>query len=436
MQVRDRHIYHICRIANHPVNKLPKHIQINYLSGLGSALFSISKGHPYMRLLFREWSISVCGSALEPAFQGNKTAETQALSLKRVGFKFFRLKYEYFFDCFYLTYVFDSRLRGKLYAYLKEHVAGIFNKQSLNKVNDYFEQGKECAKIPKELIDHLLVNRTFEQQPLKRVLVVANVSAGKSTLINALVGYRLNKSKTTACTNRLSYLLNKPAADGISIFAGNENFDYYEQIETIDSERFLSAGLHFDSALSKYKVCLIDTPGVNNCFEINHREITEKTIKYGNYDMLLYVSNCQYFGTTDEKALLQTIIKHSKKPAVFILSQLDRFKSKEDSVAKMLQDYHDNLVEFGVQNPVVIPVSAYTALLMKLERKNELDEDELDELSYLREKFSRPFFDLPSYIENGGRTAEPTTYSTTEQELIDRTGITLLEETIIKTIKL
>ena len=46
--------------------------------------------------------------------------------------------------------------------------------------------------------------------------MVANVSAGKSTLINALVGYRLNRIKTTACTDKLVYIHNKCSNDGIN----------------------------------------------------------------------------------------------------------------------------------------------------------------------------------------------------------------------------
>ena len=111
-----------------------------------------------------------------------------------------------------------------------------------------------------------------------------------------------------------------------------------------------------------------------------------------------------------------------KKPILFVLNQLDRFKSKQDSVAEMLNNYRQDLRQIGFKDPVVIPVSARAALLMKLS-DNRLDEDDLFDKEQYVKQFKRDYFDLPAYV-NGDSTSN----------LLERTGISYLEEMIKQTI--
>jgi ferrous iron transport protein B len=217
-------------------------------------------------------------------------------------------------------------------------------------------------------------------------------------------------------------LHNKRETDGITISKNTNDcyrYNYYNSIEQVDSNMFVEAAFPFNSSLSSKSICFIDTPGVNNVEDTYHRTITEETIRRNDYNAVIYVSNAQYFGTTDERALLEYLYENVRKPIVFVLNQLDKFKQKEDSIDKMLVDYDNLLNSIGFKQPVIIPVSAQAALLFKIDN-TKLDEDELFEKELLQKKFEKDYYNLPQYIGAEISTA-----------LLERTGILQLERTII-----
>lgn len=413
----------ICRISTHPVSLLTAAHRVSYLRGLGAVLYTISGGNPVMSFFYDEWCISVCGQKMPDAFKTDEKAIRKALSLKRNGWHFFRMQYEFFFDSFYLTEGYAAatgeNLLETLYAFLKEKIVTAFTKDALEVVNEYFKHDSPSPKIPEVLQSHRNNNRSFIHKPLKKVLVVANVSAGKSTLINALAGYRLNKAKTTACTNRLSYLFNKPQPDGISVYADDKTLVYDEQVESMRGKDWQYAGLHFNSFLSLSNVCLIDTPGVNNSENLQHGNLTMQAVEKGDYDVIIYVANCQYLGTTDEKRLVQFLIEKGQKPIIYVVNQLDRVDSVEESISDMLSKFHKDLIHWGANAPIVIPTSARVGLLAKLGYE-KLGEQRSEVLRHYEEVFASDFFDLNSY-------AGESSFS-----LLDKSGITLLEKTIYK----
>lgn len=416
----------ICRISSHPVSMLKPSLRISYLRGLGGVLHIISGGNPVMQFLYNEWCVSVCGQKMPDAFVANEKSIKQALSLKVSDWHFIRMKYEFFFDSFYLTEGYDAvmgrNLHKTLYGFFKYKVVNIFTNDALETVNEYFIHKQSNPKIPNALLSHRNCNINFGNKPLKKVLVVANVSAGKSTLINALTGYRLNKAKTTACTDRLSYLFNKPQPDGISVYTDNKTFVRYEQIGDACGDNWQYAGLHFNSFLSLSNICLIDAPGVNNSRNLQHGNLTMQAIEKGDYDVIIYVANCQYLGTTDEKKLVQFLIEKGRKPIIYVLNQLDRFKPSEDSISETLNAFRNDLINLGDHYPIIIPTSAYVGLLEKLGYDN-MDEEEKYEFELLKKKFTKDFYDLNSYV------GEPS------HSLLDKTGITALEVTIYKIIQ-
>lgn len=416
----DKILNRICSIERHPIAELERKFRFTYLKGLGACLYIASKDNPITKMFFKVWAQSVLREHKEVVsfWKEDISAIKQAIGLKRKGFRFFSMKYSFFFDVFYL--ITDSMGYDQdTYQFLREKICGWFTKGALEEVYAYYNNKEAPTNVASELISHRNKNKEYLAQPLKKVLVIANVSAGKSTLINALVGHSLNKVRTTACKNKIVKLYNKRDSDGVTIKKANNTYEYYSDLENVDSNMFVEAAFPFNSSLSSKSICFIDTPGVNNVEDTYHRTITEETIRRNDYNAVIYVSNAQYFGTTDERALLEYLYENVRKPIVFVLNQLDKFKQKEDSIDKMLVDYDNLLNSIGFKHPVIIPVSAQAALLFKTDN-TKLDEDELFEKELLQKKFEKDYYNLSQYIGGEKRT-----------DLLEKTGILQLERTII-----
>ncbi len=241
------------------------------------------------------------------------------------------------------------------------------------------------------LLRHRANNISFANEREKRVLVVATVSAGKSTLINALIGNSFNKARNGICTTHVCKIHNKRERDGITFRSGSVLY-FDSEIKSHSSDDLYEVAFHFESTLGDSRIFLIDTPGVNNANDLEHLHITADAIKSQNYDVVIFVSNGQYNGTKDEYRLLKLLKDTTNKPILFVLNQLDKFKSKVDDIGKMIRNYGNELVTIGFDKPQIFPISAQYAYLLRTE--HNLDEEEKDELYMLRKRFSNDYLDL------------------------------------------
>lgn len=417
-----KRITHACSISDHPVSKLPMHIRENYLQGLRAVLPMSS---PFMNALFKAWEISILGKDQALSYNSSNPKEEvkRAIKLNRIGWHWFRLAYSFFFDCFYLTSLCDNTNAIQTqYERLTEY-CNLFTKKALQGVYEYFKNGTPCERIPEQLAKHRDVNLKFESAPLKRVLVVANVSAGKSTLINALVGHKLNKTATNTCTKELCCIFGKPKKDGLTIKARKGGGYWYDSsIGRYSSDDAAQIGVYFSSGLLQgKKICFIDTPGFNDARNPERCTITENAIRANEYDMVLYVANAAYMGRDDEQHLLETIVQNTKKPIIFVMNGLDKYKPSEDSIGESVVKYHNDIYKLGIAHPRIIPVSARAAFLMRMSEEGNLNEDEKFDLQNIGSKFYKDYYDLPQYTQNN---------QFRRSELIDRTGIPLLERVI------
>ena len=207
----DKILNRICSIDNHPISKLDLDFRIKYVKGLGACLYTISKNSPITKMLYQAWSDSILGNVSNSLdyWEENTCAIKTAISLKRKGFYFFSMRYNFFYDVFYLMEQSFLSCYEEIntYCYLKERICGLITKRALDKVYSYCTaNGTKPKAVDNAVVEHKQNNETLFFVKETRILVVANVSAGKSTLINSLVGCRINRTKTTACTDRLVIL--------------------------------------------------------------------------------------------------------------------------------------------------------------------------------------------------------------------------------------
>lgn len=420
----DKILNRIYSIEQHPISTLGKDFRIKYVKGLGACLYVLSQNSPITKILYWAWANSIlCNSSnLYDYWSNDICTAKSAISFQRKGFSFFSMKYSFIYDVFYLleNSLIPEYKSCNTYYFLKENLCGFFTKKALENVYKHFSsEGGTCKGIDESLIEHRRRNNTILSQKEKKILVVANVSAGKSTLINSLVGYRINRTKTTICTDRLVMLHNKIGNDGFTLKEIDKSYRYCRNICEVNSDHVVEAAFPFNSSLSTERICFIDTPGMNNANDSNHRKITEEAIIKGNYDAVMYVSNSMYLGTDDEYNLLKLLKTKVRKPILFVLNQLDNFIPEEDSIAKMLNNYKSDLIKLGFNKPTIVPVSAYASYLFRTDA-SLLTKIEMRKLEMFNEVFEYDYYDLPVYINEQS-----------SKDKLSMTGIISLENKLI-----
>ncbi len=261
------------------------------------------------------------------------------------------------------------------------------------------------------LIEQYKTNIEFFARKEKRVIVTALVSAGKSTLINSLIGERLTRTKSEICTSNLAYIYNKAYNDGTLHFYQNDNkkssinqcvcFNASEDdINTYDINEKINVSASFLGVYSNWsRICLIDTPGVDAAINVEHGECTKKALLNECYDMILYVVSPNQISTDSQKEYLKWILNNlPKKKIVFVINKLDTLKPKEDSIADTIFNFYKDLCDIGFKNPTICPISSYFSFLLKQKISGkDFSEDEIDDFRFYSSRFSKPFYNLSGY---------------------------------------
>ena len=231
------------------------------------------------------------------------------------AFKFFSYRYCLLADCIFIAAFSDREKGKKIFAELE----ALYQKRYRKKLREVFEflYGAENSLKGISQLEYFrdcwTKNRAFQQQVPIKVLITATMSAGKSTLLNALAGKKVNKTQNEACTAKIHSIFNKPYEDGFSyewdgalnLNAGLEDL----MDDSVDNQtEYISVGTFFRSCFPETRrVWLIDTPGVNSADNVEHKIITEKLIRETDPDMVICVLNGQAIGTDDERKHLVTV---------------------------------------------------------------------------------------------------------------------------------
>lgn len=268
----------------------------------------------------------------------------------------------------------------------------------------FFDNGVKFYSAEK-MIDIWRRNRNYFRRPAQRIVFTANMSAGKSTLINAIVGKKVNRSQSMACTAKLHYIWNKPCEDGFSAEDDNIlNLDAdYMTLMTDDEGNHsseITVSTYFRLSFGRPDpLCLLDTPGVNSALDRTHKEITDAAIAAGDFDRLVYVINADgSIATDDEHAYMAQLKATVKAPVLFAVNKLDSFRTGQDSIPESLEKIREDVERLGFEGAMVCPVSAYTGYLAKRAMYDgDLDEDEQEELDNLRRLFRKETYNLSAY---------------------------------------
>lgn len=390
-------------IPNHPLRKLSDGQLRRYISGLGEFLCYITRADHRAKIIFEAWSMSLLGRVPGAAwsFTSDFSSVQDCLLVYGKADDHDTRRYTFLFDCLYLLEKTDPNLIFMGYSFLRDRVKGKFTEGMLEHVFDIFRGDSRGEKVDGILKRHRRTARKFAERDLKRVLVAATMSAGKSTLVNALVGHSISRMQTIACTSRAHYLYNKPAAEGaFATFGNRNNLIYTCDYSLLNHEAVEHVGLRYLSSLGKERICIIDTPGVNFAGDKSHGETTRSLIAKGDYDLLVIVLNGTALAIDDEKDLMTFVGKNCRKRVIAVVNKCDLFSRKHDSIQAALATAEKALRDSGIKPVAVVPVSAYAALLSRLNENPgyTMDEDDIFDLKELERRMANPYYCLPAYL--------------------------------------
>ena len=270
------------------------------------------------------------------------------------------------------------------------------------------------------------IKNAFEQFKKNEfnICVVATMSAGKSTLINAMLGEKLMPSKAEACTAKITYLKDNDNKNGVwkaDVYGKNgEKIITYDKatlktMQELNSNEDVSVvkaegNIPFVSA-KDISLVLIDTPGPNYTRDGRHKEIQNNFLVQSSKALVLYVMTGTY-GNNDDNSLLQTIAesmsvrgKQSKDRFLFVVNQVDGRKKEDGELKDTLDSVRDYLAEKGIVNPHLFPTGALPALNIRLVQNNLADEEAMDEAEFAVKKLNErtylqcdPFSTLPASV--------------------------------------
>ena len=230
--------------------------------------------------------------------------------------------------------------------------------------------------------------------------VIATMSSGKSTLINALIGKKLMPSKNEACTATITEILDNDC-ETFAAVVHNEDGDVLQEISDLQYD--LMCELNEDEEVHKISaqgnipfldarstaLMLVDTPGPNNSQNQAHKNTTFRAINSDANNLILYVLNGTQLSTNDDASLLSYVAEQIKKGGkqvrdrfIFVVNKMDGFNPEEEDIGKAVKAAKRYLESYGIEDPQIFPCSAYTALNIR----TYLDGVDIDSLDRKAEK--------------------------------------------------
>lgn len=241
------------------------------------------------------------------------------------------------------------------------------------------------------------------------VCVVATMSAGKSTLINAMLGTKLMPSKQEACTAIITKIKDNKNNDSWQAEVYNKDNCLiethknltYPTMERLNNDKDVSVikatgNIPFVSS-EDVSLVLIDTPGPNNSRDPEHKKVQSDFLSKSSKSLVLYIMEGT-FGSDDDNALLQRIAdsmkvggKQSKDRFIFVVNKMDDRRKEDGDTEQTLNRVRDYLFKkHGIANPNLFPAAALPALNIRLmQNGTELDDDTMDETEMKVRKLNR-----------------------------------------------
>ena len=329
--------------------------------------------------------------------------------------------------------------------YAGEHYGECFSCYALNhknkeetKDNSPYEKMKELKKLYGELqegpIDEFKtedIKKDFENAVNSdfRIIVVAPISSGKSTLINAILSRDLLPAMNQATTAVITEIKDNDSLNDFYVSAedndGNmiaENqlatkeliseLNFKKDPNDVDEKNALVRRIKIEGPIpnlpsDQLSTVFVDTPGGNNANNTEHEKLMDEAIDDENKSLILYVFTGDSVGTTQSDVILKKIAnamknsvngKQSRDRFLFVANRMDCVDYGKEPYEIVIDKIVEDLAKFGITEPNLFLVSAEATKLIRMKKNNEnFTEDEEDKLEGYVKKLNRSARMLQKY---------------------------------------
>lgn len=299
----------------------------------------------------------------------------------------------------------------------------------------------------------MLKSYGIDDSKIFKIAVIATMSSGKSTFINALMGTEILPSQNQACTAKIVPIINNNLAKEFKAYMeysnGKKDIVTLKSNEVVDGFnvkneiiRILIEG-NIEAFKNYNKVpVVIDTPGTNYSEDATHQEETYKLLEILDEGLILYVINATQFGINDDLELMLHIrekVNRSKNKLkiLFIVNKIDEFDLQKEDIEQTMDSIYKYIEGNGIKKPTVIPISALAAKLFRqVINGNELTRREKRDFKNYYDLFKSTNYNLNrfAYVSSQKRrTIEIDGDNFSEYDLLEamrNTGIVLVENNI------
>lgn len=249
-------------------------------------------------------------------------------------------------------------------------------------------------------------------QPLKIVLM-GEVKAGKSTLLNAFAGSPISPTNVTETTASIIEIKHSMERKGIihlqdgNIIEGTTDYIFEILKKQEGNQDFFKNVLVVRLSyplVNLQKLHLVDTPGLATITEENE----QRTFDYiQNSDVIIWVFNAHHIGQHDVEDELEKV-KFYGKPIIGVVNRIDEIDGSPDRV----KTYMETRMGFFLDE--VFPISAYQAYNAMQHNDEELLEDS---------GFAELMEYLNSKIENNHEKVQEESIINSAKAIIEKSNI-------------
>ncbi len=271
-----------------------------------------------------------------------------------------------------------------------EWVQTVPTEQRLEQIRALMAEAREHPRFDQFIEDNAEVRQSIEEAFNRDfdVYVVATMSSGKSTLINAMLGRDLLPAANEATTATIARITdNDQMTEQFTAKRYDRSGQLVGQESNVDLECLKQWNQLSDTQLidiegnivairerEDVRLVLTDTPGPNNSQDEEHQRTTMGFIQDSKRNpLILYVLNASQLGTNDDRNLLGLVAetmrkggKQSKDRFIFVINKMDVFDPENgENIPSVLARVNQYLTSNGIHNPLVYPVSANLTRLIR-----------------------------------------------------------------------